>query len=300
MRAADLGLLLSLSVLLEEANVTRAAQRLHMTQPALSAQLARLRRLFGDPLLIPASHGRGMVLTARARALREPLNRQIQALTALVDRPPVFDPQTADRTFTLMTNDNLAIMLCVDLIARVHRTAGPGLRIALRQMSPDAAPERFERQQIDLMLSTPGAVPASLTQQPLLREQYCVAQRKQHPRGKQPITLDDYCQWGHLMVSSAGGRFQSAIDDRLSELGKQRRVAVSVQHYSLVPHILTQTDYIATLPQRFLTRFSDDLDTFDMPFDRANFEVVMAWHPRDEADPGNLWLREALVGLAGG
>ncbi|WP_227519996.1 LysR family transcriptional regulator [Mangrovitalea sediminis] len=298
MRAADLGLLVSLSVLLEEANVTRAAERLHMTQPALSAQLSRLRRLFDDPLLIPASSGRGMVLTARAQALRDPLNRQIQALTALVDRPPVFDPQTVERTFNIVTNDNLAVMLCVDLIALISRNAGPGVRVALQHMAPEAAQLNIERQQIDLVLSTPSALPATLIKQPLLSDQFCVAQRKNHPRGIGAMELDEYCRWGHMMVSGAGGRFQSAIDERLQEQGRQRRVAVSVQHYSLVPRILSETDYLATLPKRFLMRFSNELDTFEVPFDRANFEVAMAWHPRDDADPGSQWLRDVLTGIA--
>ncbi|WP_241567063.1 LysR family transcriptional regulator [Hahella sp. KA22] len=298
MRPSDLGLLVSLSVLLEEANVTRAAQRLFMTQPALSAQLARLRKLFDDPLLIPASSGRGMVLTARAQALKEPLNREIRALTELVERAPAFDPQTAQRTFTLVANDNLAVMLCVDLIAQVCREAGPGVKVAIRQMGPALMQDIQEGGQVDLMLATPATIPESLVRQTLLEDQFCVAQRKGHPRGLEAFDVKEYCRWGHLMVSGMGGGFQSKIDDILHGLGAQRRVAISVQHYSLAPLILAQTDYIATLPRRFLARFAEDLDMFEAPFKQSCFEVVMAWHPRDDADPGSLWLRQMLIAIA--
>ncbi|WP_341829652.1 LysR family transcriptional regulator [Burkholderia gladioli] len=119
LRGADLALLGSLDVLLAEANVTRAAARLHLSQPALSAQLARLRELTGDPLLVPARNGRGMTPTARALAIREPLRAALQSLQAALAHGAGFDPAQDARTFQILASDNGFVMAGVDLVRRV-------------------------------------------------------------------------------------------------------------------------------------------------------------------------------------
>jgi len=118
-RPADLPLLLSLNALLEENNVTRAAARLHLSQPALSAQLARLRDMFGDPLLVPSETGRGMVPTSKASALKGPLRAALQQLNQAVSDEGEFDPRTSSRCFTIAANDNAISMFGLDFIRHV-------------------------------------------------------------------------------------------------------------------------------------------------------------------------------------
>src|SRR5215467_1199136 len=135
LKGADLSLLVSLDALIEEANVTKAAERLNISQPALSAQLARLRDLFHDPLLVSAKSGRGMVPTPRALELKLPLHLALKDLEAVVKRPPTFDPLSAERTFAIAGSDNVTAVLGVRLIARAQKLAGPNVRISFRTLS---------------------------------------------------------------------------------------------------------------------------------------------------------------------
>lgn len=137
LRRIDLNLLVSLDALLAECNVTRAAERLHLSQPALSAQLAKLRQIFGDPLLLPAETGRGMTPTARALALAAPLSSALKDLEAVVCHQPSFDPFTDVRTFQVAANDNAMTVIGLPLIEKLSAHAGPGVRIAFR--TPEVA-----------------------------------------------------------------------------------------------------------------------------------------------------------------
>src|ERR1700754_1982581 len=149
MRAADLGLMLALDALLEEANVTRAASRLSISQPALSAQLARLRELFGDPLLLPAETGRGMTLTARAVGLRDPLRVALRDLDRVVTHAPEFDPAHSTRAFQIALSDNAVAILGVDLVAWIAAHAGPGIRVAFRPVDPGRIGTQLECGEVD-------------------------------------------------------------------------------------------------------------------------------------------------------
>ncbi|MBV8656329.1 MAG: LysR family transcriptional regulator [Burkholderiales bacterium] len=293
-RHSDLPLLVSLDVLLEECNVTRAAARLNLSQPALSTQLARLRAVFGDPLLVPSESGRGMVATARGLALAGPLKHALQQLHAVVGRDAAFDPRTAERTFTVAANDNLITMLGVELARRITQSGGTGLRLSFRDPDPAMIVGQMERGEIDLMLSSTRLVPQVLKARMVSTERYHVAQRKGHPRGRVDMSLEAYCALPHLLVSKAGD-FHSFIDDQLSKLGQRRQVAITVPHYNAVPAMLMGTDALCTLPIRFLRRFADQLDIFPLPFELPAFQIAMAWHARSDNDPALKWLRGLLL-----
>jgi DNA-binding transcriptional LysR family regulator len=295
-RPSDLPLLVSLDALLRENNVTRAAERLHVSQPALSAQLARLRELFDDPLLVPSESGRGMVPTARALALKAPLQEALLQLVEAINDPLTFDPLTAERAFIVAANDNAVTMFGLELIRQIEQSGGPGLRVGFREPEMEDIVAGMERGEVDLLLATARNIPAALKSVPVCREQYYMAQRKGHPRGRRAPTLKQYCALGHVLVSSKGD-FHSFLDERLEALGHERRVAVAVPHYNLVPTILANTDYICTLPIRFLRRFADQLDIFALPLELPEFAISMAWHPRSEGDPAHRWLRDQLKSL---
>lgn len=292
-RPADLGLLVSLNVLLQENNVTRAAARLHISQPALSAQLARLRHLFGDPLFVPSESGRGMVPTARALALRDGLETSLRQLEAAMRDPGSFDPARAERTFSVAANDNVVTMFGIELVRRIAASGGKDLRVSFLEPNVEGIVARMERGELDLLIGAAQTIPAQLKASPLSSERYVMAQRKGHPRGARPPTLKQFAALSHVLVSSKGD-FHSFIDQRLAELGQQRKVAVVVPHYNLVPTILANTDYVCTLPVRFLQKFQGQLDIFKLPFDLPEFAISMAWHPRSEHDAGHRWLREQL------
>ncbi|HEX7340512.1 MAG TPA: LysR family transcriptional regulator [Rhodanobacteraceae bacterium] len=293
MNRNDFALLRALDCLLQEANVTRAAERLHMTQPALSAQLARLRRLAGDRLLVPAEQGRGMRLTARAHAMRTDLHDLLRAIEQLVEGPATFDPSTARRDFVVAVNDNTASVIGVDLAQRLCRYGNPGIRLALRQFDRAGLMEQASRGGLDLAITTAPFMPGGMRTQPLFTDRFEVAQRKGHPRGMRKPTLAQYCAQAHVLVSPVGD-YRSAIDELLARRGRSRRVAFSVQYYTMVPQLLQRTDCLATLPARFLRRFADVVDCFPLPFKYRGIEFLAGWHPRFDEDPGHQWLRAQL------
>ena len=298
LRGIDLNLLVSLDALLAESNVTRAAERLHLTQPAVSTQLARLRQIFGDPLLIPAETGRGMTRSARALALMEPLHAALKNLEVVVRHQPAFDPHKDTRRFVIAANDNGTSVLGLPLMERLPELAGPGVRVAFIVADQPSTAERLERGEIDLLIGSERMVPATMRARKLFDDHFVVVQRKGHPRGTAPLDLDTYCALDHVLASTSGGSFHGFMDEHLDALGRARRVALSVQHFTLVPELLAHTDYVSTLPSRFAARHRDRLDVFDLPFEARGFTAFAAWHPRNHADPALVWLRETLTALA--
>jgi DNA-binding transcriptional LysR family regulator len=299
LRGIDLNLLVSLDALLEESNVTRAAERLHLTQPAVSTQLARLRQLFGDPLLIPSPSGRGMTRSARGTELMTPLKAALAQVEAVVRRQPTFDPFTDPRRFAIAGSDQAMAVMGLSVMQNWPQHAGPNVQLAFVAAEPSVGIDRFERGEIDLLIGSERMVPAWAKARKLYDERFVFVQRKRHPRGRAALDLDAYCALDHVLVSTSGGSFFGFMDEHLQALGRTRRVALSVQHFTVVPELLARTDYVSTLPSRLVTRYRDALDVFELPFDARGFTMFVAWHPRSHLDPASVWLRELLVEMAG-
>ncbi|WP_457331943.1 LysR family transcriptional regulator [Rhizobacter sp. P5_C2] len=298
LNGVDLNLLRSLAVLIETRNVTHAAQRLHLSQSTMSAQLARLRAGFGDPLLIPADSGRGMVATARALALAPALGGLLKDIEALVRGAPVFDPAADERAFHIAASDNAIVALGLPLVEAVWQSAGPGVRIAFHAPEAASIAQQMESGAIDLLIGSERMVPPTMKARELLAERFVFAQRKGHPRGTGALDLDGYCRLSHVLVSTSGGSFHGFMDEHLAKLGRQRTVALSVQQFTLVPELLRHTDLVCTVPSRLAARFSDHLDTFELPFKAQGFTLHMAWHARNHVDPGIRWLHDRLIEFA--
>lgn len=298
LRGIDLNLLVSLDVLLEECNVTKAAARLHLTQPAVSTQLARLRKVFDDPLLIPADSGRGMTPSARALGLIAPLHAALSDLQTVVRQRPVFDPWQDSRRFVIAANDNATAVLGLRLMEQLPRLAGDGVRVAFVSADQRQVAQQLERSEIDLLLGSERMVPAAMKARKIYDEHFVMAQRKGHPRGAAALDLDQYCALKHVLVSTSGGSFHGFMDEHLELLGRQREVMLSVQNFTLVPDLLCSSDYVATLPSRFLQRHRERLDGFALPFPARGFSLFACWHPRNHNDLALLWLRDAMAALA--
>jgi DNA-binding transcriptional LysR family regulator len=292
--AHHLPLLVSLRTMLDERNITRAAARLGISQPALSAQLARLRHIFGDQLLTPAASGKGMVVTPRGDELREPLRQALQLLEDVVSMPFIFEPADSDRTFTIGANDNATAIIGSRLISLLRNKGLSRIRLAFRSIDFTKLTDHLETGEIDVALVSKNALPSSLPHQPLLDEDFKMAQRKGHPRGKHPPSIEEYAALEHVIVSGDGGGFRGFIDDTLKEMGFTRRVGISVQYYSVVPLILQTTDLVCTLPSRFLARYAGSLEQLPLPIDVRRFSLHATWHARFDSDPGHVWLRQQL------
>lgn len=293
-KQSDIGLLIALDVLLEQESVTAAAEVLGISQPAMSAQLARLRILFNDQLL--AASGRKLVPTSRALELKAPLRALLADLDLLVRQTAQFDPATTDRTFRVIGTDYIHAVLAPDLFAHVSDTA-PKARVALLPFDPATVWAQLENDAADIALITGMTLPEA-RRRPGLTETFKVIQRKDHPRGTDPFTLDTFCDAEHALVSPEGGGFVGRTDKLLADMGRKRRVVCSLPNFLLAPSMIASTDLIALIPERLARLNKDLVDQFDPPFPSPTFAVDLLWHPRRQNDPAHIWLRSLISKIA--
>lgn len=290
----DIDLLLALDALLAESNVTRAAKRLNLQQPALSARLNRLRAIFSDRLFVPAPNGRGVLPTPRALALQPLLSTVLANLEAMMQPGGTFDAPSSDRVFTIALHENPAVMLAPDLVPRIQATA-PGVRLVLTMPDKARMPELLENGKVDVYIGVGASAHEAWVGRTLFEDEFVTAQRKGHPRGCSPFDLDEFCAHDHLLVSSEGNPFHGIVDDALSGLDRRRRVAFSIQNYAVAPTIIAASDLLCTLPRRFLERYAGLLDLFVPPLTLKPAEIVALWHPRQHDDAGHTWLRDQVL-----
>ncbi|MDE1179401.1 LysR family transcriptional regulator [Paraburkholderia sp.] len=287
----DLNLLKALDALLDERNVTRAAQRLSLTQPAVSAMLTRLRDSFGDPLFVRTQ--RGIVPTARALELEGPL-KQILADVESMLQPPSFDPAVADMTLTIAATDYALQAVVVPFLSALRRHA-PGLRTVVLPVQHERLYEQMQRGDIDLALITPETTPPDLHARRLFDERYVCVMRDGHPDArKKTLSLDRFCALDHALVSYNGGSLTGVTDDALTRIGRARRVTVSVTSFLVLPEILGSSDLIAVVPSRLATHASG-LAVFEPPVEIPGFTKTVAWHERTHHAPGHRWARALLA-----
>jgi len=294
LRKLDLNLLLTLDTLLIEHNVTRAAERLHLSQPTVSAQLTRLRDFFGDPLLLPGP--RGMRPTARADALREPLRQALAALAQAIAPTIPFDPAQASNTWRIAAFDYSEQAVLLPRLQHL-REAAPNTRLAVVQSVPSLVARKAEQGDIDLAFLIESEAPPELRRRRLFTEHYVLAGRKGHPRLQRKPTLAQFCKLEHVIVSPHGGGFQGVTDAALAEVGLSRRVVLSVPHFLFLRSVLASTDLVALLPSR-LVRDDPALQVVAPPLAVPGFEMLMLWPERVHRDPAHRWLREQLAGTS--
>ena len=294
LRGVDLNLLVVLDALLEEAHVSRAADRLGLSQPATSSALDRCRHLFEDRLLDRAAGG--MRLTPKAEALRPRLK---DALAGIVDvlAPPAVPLADLRQTVRLLMADNLAALLLGPLLGALARRA-PGIDLVIQPwQGAAAAQEALARGTLDLAASVFGQVEADIRREELIREDYVVALRRGHP-AIEGFDLDRWLAWPHILVSGRGER-RGALDEALSRLGRARRVGLVVPNFLLVPPLLLASDLIALLPGRSIgSERRGDIAVLAPPIAVEGFPIHLAWHRRREGDAGvrhvAATIREAL------
>jgi len=290
----DLNLLVTLETLLVEQNVTKAAVRLHLSQPAVSAQLQRLRQEFDDQLLIPAQ--RGMTPTAKAIELLDPLRQALDQVRATVATHRNFDPAKAKLTVAIACTDYLQAAVIKPLVVKL-RTRAPGVRVALRNLDPPQLEAQMARGEVDLVLMTPQDAPPSLRTRHLFDERYVLIGRRKHPRLRKGITVEEFARLEHVIVSLGGAGFVTPVDSALAALGYRRNAVLSAASFLFVPEIVSDSDFVALVPERLVRDRSDTLRVMDCPFAVEGFAVGMVWHERSHGHSGQRWIREAIVSL---
>jgi DNA-binding transcriptional LysR family regulator len=290
LRSVDLNLLVVLATLLAEANVTRAAAKAGISQPAMSRALGRLRALLGDPLL--ASGAAGLTLTPFARAMQPQLEAVLGDVRGLLAERR-FDPALLKGMVTFAGTDHQTIMLLPRVMRELSRQA-PGLDVRVRPLTP-ATPALMLAGNVDLgfgIAETGTGTP--LLREPLYQDRFVTLLRENHP-ALGDWTLARFVGLDHVLVTiNDDGR--GAVDAVLDGMGLTRRIALRLPHFFAAISIVAQTDMVVTLPATIARHFAAEfrLQILATPVDRPPFTVVSFWPPALDADPASRWLR-ALV-----
>ncbi|MEC9433155.1 MAG: LysR family transcriptional regulator [Pseudomonadota bacterium] len=290
----DLNLLRALSALLVTRSVSRAAERLGVTQPAVSGMLARLREAFDDPLFVRTQ--RGILPTPRAEALAEPLAAVLGGIEALL-QAEAFDPARAELTLSVAATDYAQRAVLLPFLDRLRREA-PGARLSVRPVAPDFARSLAEGE-LDMALVTPEMAPGTLRSRRLFDETYLTLLRADHPRRQEVATLDGFCDLENAIMSHDGAAFAGATDAALKTLGRRRRVVASVPNFTILIDLVRRSDMIAVVPSR-LAREETGVANVRPPVEIEGFRKILVWHERLQHDPAQIWLRQLIAECASG
>lgn len=288
-----------------DGSLTRAAAELAMTQPAASHALKRLHAAVGEPLFVRTAFG--MKPTPRAEALwpqvREALDNLQQALS-----PDRFDPRRGNTAFRLAMADATAALLAPPLLAALQTEQARGVSVRILPLTTRDPRALLLEGQADAAIGHfPVAVAAlvsdgatsGLYHQHLYDSRYVCVMRRGHPLAEQALTLDDYCAAEHLLVSFSG-RPHGLMDQALAAFGRKRRIVLTVNQFFTAGRVVTQSDLLTVLPQRFVaaTGYAEQLVTRELPFPMDPVSVQMLWPVRLDTDAAQRWLRQHLVDAA--
>lgn len=290
---ADLNLLTALDALLSEGSVARAAERLGLSESAMSRTLARLREATGDPLLVRA--GRAMVPTPRAQVLRERVKDLVQqARDVLQPGDAALDLRALRRTFSVRANDGFIEAFAHLLVARAGRDA-PGVRLRFAP-KPDKDVRPLREGLIDLDVGVLGESGPEVRIQALYRDHFIGAVRPDHPLlAGGEITAEAYAACDHV-VTSRSGKMSGPVDDALARIGLARNVAVVVPSFRTALTVAAATELVALIPASYFEhlRPASTLRTFDLPLATGQITVSQMWHPRLDRDAAHGWLRRIV------
>lgn len=290
--SVDMNLLVALDVLLAEGSVTRAADRLRVGQPAMSATLARLRALFNDPLLV--RQGRALVPTPLALSLEGPLRAALAELSAVVNSGQTFDPQVDRRMFSIIASDYVALLLLKPLIDALP-TIAPHVQLHVQPIEGNDM-ERIVRGDVDIVIMPDDLADPSVEvrRAPLFTDTYICALDAEHPDVGETLTQDEFSRLPYLVLNH--GSLPTLVERRLTALGVRRSVHMVAQSFIMAPYLLPHTRLV-TVMQEKLARLLMPTDRFRLmppPVDLGPIRETMTWAPSADQEPGSMWLRSQL------
>ena len=301
-RKADLNLLKVLYALGAERQVTRAGETIGLSQPGMSHALRRLRGQFGDPLFLRTLDG--MVPTARGAILADAVRRALDDLDNAFDRLADFDPATAESTFRIGMNDYASLLILPKLMAQIRRAA-PGITIRSvnvgsgrpgQGISAPSVYERLDDGDIDLAVVRRHDRQGRFDAEALFMEDpVCVAARDNEAFPEGALDLPTYLTFRHVRITILD-KDRGWIDDLLRARGLERRVALTVPHYSVAAAVAAATDLVATLPLSVVETYGriHALKTAPLPFAPKPYGAILVWPKTRSDDPAHAWLRQAV------
>jgi DNA-binding transcriptional LysR family regulator len=296
----DLYLLRCLTALISEAHVTRAAVRMGMTQPAMSATLARLRTLLDDPLLVRTE--KGMVPTPRALELAAMVHQGLGLIDQALAQNAPFDCANANIRFEIAASESVTVVLMPALIARLRKDA-PG--VSLRVHVPELARVRHELEEgyADFVISFLRAVPEGLRASVLLRQRLAVIAAAEHPEVRGSISLEQYVRWPHAYYTrgrDGSATIETTIDEALANVGETRTFGAWLPSTLSSTAVVAASDLLATIPEHVARHFAAalGLQVLPPPLPMQDVDIAMYWHERMHKNPAHRWLRSVLREVA--
>jgi DNA-binding transcriptional LysR family regulator len=290
----DLKLLAVVTELHKTKSVSQTAENLDLSQSAISMSLAKLRKHFNDPLFVRTSSG--MNPTPHAVELITLLKSAEDILQTALDLHVVFDPLTSDRRFNVYSTDIAQVTIMPRLMQRLKKIA-PNVGIDLRRLS-DETPEFLESGQGDLAVGFILPMGAGFCQQRLFKEKFVCALRRDHPRIRESLSIDQFQDETHLGITTCGTG-HGVVEKTLEERNIRRRVGLAVPSFLGIASIITTLDYLAVLPEQLARHLASagNIKVLPLPFSMPSYYIMQNWHERYTQDPASKWLRSVIANL---
>jgi DNA-binding transcriptional LysR family regulator len=292
MNNIDLKLLAVINELHKTRSVSHAAENLDLSQSAISMSLAKLREHFRDPLFVRTSTG--MEPTPHATELINILKKAEDLLQMALEHHVVFEPAVSDRMFHICSRDIGQLRLLPQLMKRLRELA-PSVRIEIRNISENTA-KLLESGEVDLAVGFIAPMGAGFCQQTLFKERYVCALSSNHPRIRNELTLQQFQDETHLLVTTSGTG-HVVVERAMMTKGIRRKVGLRVPSFLGVDAIIANTDFLMLLPEQmgFIMAKTGNIRLFQLPFTAPTYRVMQHWHERYSRDPANKWLRGVVA-----
>ncbi len=295
MKNQELNLLHVFSAIMTEGSITRAADRLGMTQPAVSNVVSRMRIAWKDPLFV--KRGRQVEPTSYAQSLWDQIRNPLHELSNAVNSTR-FTPGESRRTFRVAVTDLILEMVWQPLVSELQQSA-PGIDLHAVPFSPATAANHLREASVDFVIGFFEQHDHSLRSLWLFDTGYVLAMRSGHDLSSRPVDLDSFLDAQHLLATMSG-EAHGVVDDTLNRRGLERRVAVTVNHFSAVPTLLRNSDLVATIPEVITgdCEFCAGISITSLPIEVEPTSLYLAWHTRHDRDPGIIWIRSVIERVA--
>jgi DNA-binding transcriptional LysR family regulator len=291
-RGLDIGMLRTFDALMRERSVSRAATRLFLSQPAVSASLSRLRHTFNDPLFTRTSHG--IIPTPKALELSARVEKVLHEIRGLLDDETGFTPATSNRIFRI-TGSDFASSIVLPELSQFLNACGSGVRIFWEPPGSWSLHERLFKGDLDLAMVARIKEPTDLEHQTLYEDHYVYVMRRDHPQAREPVTLDLFCQIPQIFLGYGTSTLDDMIDEKLAKLDRCRLSQLAVTSFGQIVHHLERSDYAAVIGHRIALANEDKLLISPLPFDLPQYKSLLCWDKRSDIDMGVQWLKETIL-----